>query len=320
MPSTFISASRIVSANVSAPNPPKQYELKPPKVGKYSRTYLQYNYGTPQQPSISEPLFELAITNGTIRKKVKDGKTEWKLNLRISNKQDLAGLEQLDAGMRQVIFKYKGKFNLHSYNPDNDPSFRGSFFSPRDDNGELIQGADPIMSLKINDQSSFQAVIDSKGNTEKVDYHNLEDKTITCSVIFNPRDLYSSGSAPSPQLFVRSCMIMSVSDKGEVDHNKSDIVRKFLQENPSMIDTLIEQIAKLKAGEKTSLLETATNSNNKTPPPPVQMPVNQPLQVPAVNQPYAQPSIPNLSYQQYSGQIDLTNLNQGGQPITLTKL
>jgi hypothetical protein len=144
-------------------------------------------------------------------------------------------------------------------------------FYSQDKEGNVIAGSAPIMSLKLNEKSRFK-VIKPKLNAEKqpvlladgtpdfeeevVNVNTLLGKQVDCSVVFNPRDLYHTRGIPIPQLYVRSCMILSITDSGDVEHGKSEMVRQFLQQNPDMLNTLAEQIAKLKSGQ-TSLLEVA---------------------------------------------------------------
>lgn len=273
--STYIPASQIDANMLSAPKDPQEITSK--KSGeKFTRTFLQYNYGTAERPQCSEPLFELRICKGNIKK---NEKGEVKLNLSITDQQDLVGLGQLNLAFALCVDKYKGRFGIKSFNPQNPGELRGAFFYPQDKEGNVLAGSTPIMSLKINEKSRFK-VIKSKLNADKqmiyladgtpdieeeiVNINTLIGKQVECSVVFNPRDLYHTRGVPIPQLYVRSCMMLSITDSGDVEHGKSDMVKQFLQQNPEMLNTLAEQLAKLKSGE-TSLLDIVKPKDTSTP-------------------------------------------------------
>ena len=268
--STFIYALDINAKNLKAPNVPK--EITSPKGEKYTRTYLSYNYGTLDKPYLAEALFELRICKAKVKL---NKKKEHKLNAIITDPADLKGLTELSLGFAYCVESYKNKFGLRNFDPQHPGDLRGSFFYPASEDGELIAGASPIVSLKMNEKTKFK-VLKPKINPgtnepimlpngspdfeeELIDYKTLVDKQLDCSIIFNARDLYRSSGTPLPQMFVRSCMILNMSDSGEVEHAKSEVVRNFLQQNPDALNTLLEQIAKLKTGTagSTSLLQSA---------------------------------------------------------------
>lgn len=316
MTSIFIPVANVVAENLQAPNPPKEYTLPPPKTEKYTRTYLQYNYGTPEHPRLSDPLFELTKTVANVKKKVKDNKTEWKLNLRIRSQEDLRGCNQLDMGVRRIVFKYKGKYKVNSFTVENPGELRGTFFYARDDSGNIIEGTDPHMSFKMDDKTAFkkmnfeftpdgQIVIDSatglaKYTEEMIDYKSLENKSFDCGLVFCLRDLYHSNGMPLPQLFVRTCWILSPpSERGSVDSKQSAVLKDFLQgANAEQLNTLMTMINELKTGQASSLLESiksgADSSSQGTlpslPAPPTN---NQPSVGPQSSQ---QNQVPTVSY------------------------
>lgn len=298
--STYISAANIIATNLQAPNPPKSITVtKNGKSETYTRTYLSYNYGSSARPYLAEALFELQICKGKVKK---NKKGDIKLNLSITNEADLAGLSQLSLGFAYVVQRYKGSFGMQKFDPQNPGNLRGAFFYPAvEGTGEIIEGAAPIVSLKMNEKTRFK-VLKPKINPEThepiyingipdfdeevIDYKSLIDKQLDCSVVINARDLYYSGGMPLPQIFVRSCMILNMSDSGEVEHTKSEMVRNFLQQNPEVLNTLAEQIAKLKVGgvSTASLLQPVDTSKSE---PPINLPAAQPLPQPpsAANSP-----------------------------------
>lgn len=321
---SFIHISQVNGANFSAPNAPSK-----PKAAKnnYTRLYLMYNYGTQENPSVAQPLFEMSITQGTVKGAIPQGgnKLTWKLNLRVKDERDRAGCSQVDIGIRNCLAKWKAKYGLFNFSAENPGDLRTTIFYGRDkETGEIFQGTDPILSLKHDDNSKYtqlKPVLDAAGNPVydpvtgqpkyaevPIDYKTLDGKEITCSVVVCARDLYHSQGLPAPQFYVRSCMVLNISDKGSVDHvSKSESVRQYLMQNPDILNTLAEQIEKLKTGQ-TSLL-TPSDQGGQLPPasssarpalpaPSSGMVISQQPPAPA---PAPQPSVPNLIG--YAGQV-----------------
>lgn len=291
MSAKYISASAIIGTNIKAPNPPK--EITSPSGEKYTRTYMSYDFGQPGRPCQSEALFELKICNAKLKI---NSKNKPKLNLNLKDESDLNGLGQLSYGFALVVDQYKNKFGLRNFNPSNPGDLRGAFFFPSTQEGELIEGADAICSLKLDEKKSKFTVlkpkVDADGqpimeeyeapdetgqlvkysvqaySEEKVDYKVLIDKQFDCSVIICARDLYRSTGMPLPQLFVRSCMILSnPTASGEVEHTKSDMVRKYLQQNPdsaAAMNNLADQLASLK--NESSIFDRSTTPSVTTGP------------------------------------------------------
>ena len=275
MTSVFIPVANAIAANLVAPNPPKEYSSAPPKSEKYTRTYFQYNFGTPEKAFLSEPIFELTKTKANIKKKIKDGKVTWKLNLTLRDQSDVNGCMQLDLGVRNAVFKYKGQFKQFSFTVENPGNLNGTFFYSRTPEGQIIDGTNPIMSFKFDDKTLFKKLIfvfDESGapimdpttglpryTEEAVDYKLLENMSFECGLTFSVRDLYQTGGAmPLPQLFARTCWILSPpSQRGEVDSKQSTVLKSFLQgANSEELTTLMAVIDKLKLGQASSLLES----------------------------------------------------------------
>ena len=164
---------------------------------------------------------------------------------------------------------------------------------------------------------------------EPIDYRDLIDKSIDCGVIINPRDLYRSTGMPLPQFFVRSCMVLNITDSGDVEHSKSEMVRSFLAKNPEALNTLAEQIAKMRAGGSSpTLLTTETptseivyqspNTGSPT------SPMNQltgnlsALPLPQIQTSTPQYQLPINNIPQ--GGLDLTSFMNQQTGVTLTKL
>jgi len=100
--------------------------------------------------------------------------------------------------------------------------------------------------------------------TVPIDYKTIEGKQLKFSPVINPSNIYHAGTVPYPQTYMRSCMILSISDKGEVHHNTSSIVRDYLLNNSDVVNESAKRMEGLQlSGGSTSLL---TNSSSGTTP------------------------------------------------------
>jgi len=256
-----MSIYRVISESngdrLAAQKPPQP--LKAKDGSAFTGTFFTYNYGDEQRPVWSEPLFELQICKGTVKR---NEKGKMKLNLVVTDENDLKGMSNLFRGIATVVNQFKNIYGVFDFNPASPSGLRGIHFYPRDQKtGELVKGGQPIVSLKHNDKSKYSyleilknpdgsAAVDQSGqpayNEIPIDYNTLEGRELQCSVVVCVRDLYHATGMPLPRVYVRSCMVLSASEKGSVDHTKSETVRKYLAANPEMIATLYEQMQKQK--------------------------------------------------------------------------
>ena len=279
-----------IGEKMSASNPPKAITAKSGEA--YTRTYMSYDYGRDaKHPVIAEALFELQICQGVLKRNKKGA---LKLNLNITDQGDLQGMTQVNRGMAYVVNKHKDLFGLFHFDPERPGDLRGIFFYPRTETGKLIEGALPIVSLKHNDKTKYiyPKLVTNPDGTPKIlrnpdgtpaldiegkeqpeydliplDYEKLEGKKLTCGVVINVRDLYRSNGTPVPQVFVRSCMVLAAAENGEVEHDKSQMVRSYLAQNPALLNTLAEQIDKMKKAQATNLFDKPAGQQSPAPTP-----------------------------------------------------
>lgn len=314
MSTNVIPVSQAQANHLFTPNPPKETQSK--SGIKYTRTYFQYNYGTQEQPRPAQPFFDVGKVNATLKKTVREdsGRVAWKLNFAVEDPATIAGLNELDMGIKQTVFKYKGLYKQFSFAIENPGDLKGCFFYPRNEAGDLIEGANPIMSLKVDGESFFKKLIphyDEEGkikmndngmpqySEEFVDYKSLENHRFECGVVFKMRDLYHGGSGmPVPQVFVGTCWILSTpTQKGSVDFSQSSTIMSFLKDqNPEELDALADKINSLKMQKQSSssLLTSKPDA---------------PAQSGSTS---SDPSIDLTSYMQQSGQMQPQQ--QGGPP------
>lgn len=264
--SNFTKIREIKPELLDAPTSPKSSTSS--GGGTYTRMYYKYEGG--------EPLFQL-FGKGSVRMSNKYGRDEWKLNFFLSEDEDVQGLAKLDAGRAACIAKHKNMLKLYDFNPEAPGSiFRGSYFQPRDKDGNATSD-NYMMSIKIvdndttisnsnnksNNKSTFEALVDEEGGTEVLDYKQLEGKDLEFSLVFYLRDEYKGSGNPSPQIFVRNCVLLKIVDRGKVDQTKSDEVMRYLQSDPELLNNLAEQLKQLKVGNASSLLQTPSVSEGE---------------------------------------------------------
>lgn len=284
----FIPISSIKSENFLASQPPQEIKMRPPKTGSYWRCYLSYNRGTPQQPVVDEPLFELNICKGVVEQKDgEDGNVSWQLKLTIDDPLDQGGFDRAYFGCANVVALYKGPFGQPKFSATNPyGTLRNPLFQPINrQTGEHILGAKPIIWCKIDPKkSSFKQLVpkknaqgvlllDSEGLPEveevKIDYKALTECEITASVVLSYNNIYK-GAMISPQVAIRSCVVLNVTGIHHVEHTKSEqlmnFVKKQITEDVDYFDKLATDVEKLRLqtpkstpGSETSLLKPGSS-------------------------------------------------------------
>jgi len=245
---SFISANSVNVANFSsiAPKEWAQGNIK------FWHIYMNYNYGTPQEPQIGGALFELQITKAWVKRKVnpENQKEDWKLIVTLSDPSDVEACKRIDLALKQAIYEHRVRLLSPNFTVESDKGYRGIYFMPTDrTTGEIIESSNPLMAMKITAQSRFGIVLDQNGNTMPIDYHQLENKELTACIIFAPRVFRQEG--PNKECFgqavVRSCTILSMTDVSYVDHTKSNALKAYLAQNPDVISALSEEVERIKS-------------------------------------------------------------------------
>jgi hypothetical protein len=279
----FISVSEVVPESLDVAQTPQTRPI--PGGGQGTQTRAWYSYRFPDG-RVGDAMFELKICKGSIGKTVdeKTGNVTWKLNLRNLDPEDIEGCARIDQGRYRNLFKHKLAMKMLNFNPDHPGDIRTISFIPRNDDGSAA--GEPMISLKIDDKSHFSAILGIEGdeaNEVPIDFKSLIGEDLQCSVIFQLWCDYkgSNASTSSPQIYVRSCAILSSTSRGHVNHTKSEQLKNFLASaTPDQLAGLEAQIAELKkrqAEQPKTLLTPAPPSPAPQQPPPRQheLPVGQ---------------------------------------------
>ena len=220
--SNFIPISQITSANLLT-TPARQYTSS--NFDKYSKTFILYNYSdSTDEYHIDSALFEFDVTQGKIIKRTTNNKTQWLLKLNLHHSDEIKSLTKIDTFLNQVDKKCNDSFKCV---PDERPYILLKF-------NRLSR---LIRLIPKVDTYSQQVIINPttkmpEFNEHVVDYTTLENKIITCSVVFCLDHVNSSSGRVRPQLFVRSCMFWNEHIEGEINHRKSSLFQDFLRQNP----------------------------------------------------------------------------------------
>ena len=221
--SRYISVSNAVSTNLSTPADPR-YLIDKDK--KYSKTSFSYNYGSSEQPVQDKAMFKLKIAKGRLFM----WNNKLRLRLYLTDEADLAGLSQLSIGFAQCVEKNKNIFNIRCFKSTDPGGLRKAFYYPMNERtGEPIVGTDARMDIKITNQSIFQ--LRGPTETEKIDPITLINKEIICSVIFHVSHLTHYDYLPVPQIFVRSCIILDITDEIENYHIEDEDIKQYINNN-----------------------------------------------------------------------------------------
>ena len=114
----FTPIANCESENICVPSPPKSLTSRDGSA-TYLRMYYKHNTGTVEHPDYKDPKYELNIAYGTIRRKMNNGREEWKLNITVTDNDDLKGLSNLDLGRARCFEQHKGALKLPNFNSQN---------------------------------------------------------------------------------------------------------------------------------------------------------------------------------------------------------
>jgi len=264
--------------------------------GKYKRMYYQYKFAIQTKDGqikeeISEPLFEMVCDLNTKYSKVGNRP---KANCTNINQEDLLGCAELDKARYRSIQQFGNDLDEADFDAGNPKGIKGLFFYPTDEVTRQPTGAPAIVSLKIDTYGKSKFRYPS-GQSEDgsiqftdVPWEEIMNKSIKGIVVFHLRDDYkSTDKRPLVQAFVRSCIILSISEKGEVDPTKSSTALSYLSSQPDALSDVASQMeihrtrvtaSLLAGGEK---MTPGTEVSTQGQPGQVQ---GQQLQLPAPNQ------------------------------------
>jgi hypothetical protein len=230
----------------------------------YNEIKLHYNYGTPEEPIISDLFFELPAVNATgIRMKEEDktGKngpykkqnfsimaklelTDPKTRAEIQNAIDK--IDEVHAKSCQLLAKCKGKVKMHDFDAQRPGGmFKNPIYWPRDEvTGEKVPGKSPSMWLKLrNGKTNKTLFTDLNGHI--VDWKLLTNVDVTLVPLLHFEKIYI-GSKASLQVHLASAIILKIAAAGTQSRQVSTMDRLKEKYGVGMADTLEAELAELR--------------------------------------------------------------------------
>jgi len=238
----------------------------------YQEIILQYNYGTKENPKVSQFLMEWPIVysnGGIIEKeessKFKDGRSRYSYSMMISLPQQdhnvsllIQRMNDVHSACSYIIGQFKTALKMYDFDANRPGGlFKNPLYFPRDQTtGSPIEGRDPTIFLKLY-KRGFGAT------EERTLFTDLEGKPINWQLLkgvemkFIPlvhvEKIYVGGGKASLQLKMVSAVVTWIAAKNTVT-KQMETIKKYLHKNPEASQNLAEQITKLSNERKDFIL------------------------------------------------------------------
>lgn len=241
------------------PSAPQAKNIPGQPGNKYNDISLQYNYGSQEQPRVNDFLMEWpeVYSNGGIIKKdepTPDGKTKTSYSVQVTLPQAgetgvlIKRINEVHAACAYIIAQYKGPLKMFDFDHQRPGAlFKNPIYYPRDDQGNLREGKNPSIYLKLF-KRGYGAT------EERTLFTDLEGKPIRWELLqgvemkFIPlvhcEKIYIGGGKASLQMKVVSAVVTYVAARNTVTR-QTDTIKSIVTTNPRAAETLAEQIAKL---------------------------------------------------------------------------
>jgi hypothetical protein len=242
-----------------SPSAPQSKNIPNQPGNKYSDISLQYNYGTQEQPKISDFMMEWpeVYSNGGIIKKdepTPDGKVKTSYSVQVTLPQSgetgvlIKRVNEVHAACAYIVGQYKGPLKMFDFDQNRPGAlFKNPVYLPRDEQGNLREGKNPSIYLKLF-KRGYGAT------EERTLFTDLEGKPIRWELLqgvemkFIPlvhfEKIYIGGGKASLQMKVVSAVVTYVAARNTVTR-QTDTIKNIVTTNPKAAETLAEQIAKL---------------------------------------------------------------------------
>ena len=241
----------------------------------YNEIKLHYNYGTPEEPVISDLFFELPPVGASgIRMKEEDktGKNGpyKKQTFQVMVRLDLTdpstraeiqkGIDKIDevhSKACQLLAGCKGKVKMHDFDAQRPGGmFKNPIYWPRDEvTGEKIKGKSPSLWLKLrNGKTNKTLFTDLNGHI--VDWKLLTNVDVTLVPLLHFEKIYI-GSKASLQVHLASAIILKIAAAGTQSRQVSTMDRlKEKYAATGLADTLEAELAELRMARQDVLNNT----------------------------------------------------------------
>lgn len=229
----------------------------------YFEIPIQYNYGTEENPHISDLFIEwpeVTSYGGILEMQEqsgKDGRTRVsyaiKCMLNTNQNPEIASLIQLLKELHHtcshIIAHYKAPLKMYEFNPQQPGSvFTNPIRYPRDQTtGELIEGRSPFIYLKLFKRGfgvSEEKTLFTDLEANPIDWNLLKGVEIKFIPLVHVEKIYVGGGRASLQLKITSAVVTWVAAKNTVTR-QIETINNYKMNNPQAQNALSEQIVRL---------------------------------------------------------------------------
>lgn len=276
---SFVTFDQFNPSNLGGSEPIPMSIEKPNETIKYNEIKLHYNYGTPQEPVISDLFFELPVVSATgirMKEEENNGKTGpyKKTNFSMMIKLDLADpktrneiqsaldkMDEIHSQSCKVLGACKGKVKMHDFDPQRPGGmFKNPVYWPRDEvTGEKVKGKSPNIWVKLRSYKNNKTLFTDL-NGKPIDWKLLTDVDITCVPLLHFEKIYI-GSKASLQVFIASAVILKVVPMGTETRQTSTIDRLKEKYGANMAESVEAQLADLQMARQETLAASANASS-----------------------------------------------------------
>jgi len=254
---------------LGASEPSKEQIKKEKETIDYFEMKLHYNYGTVEDPVISDlflELPELPATGIRVREDQTMGKngSYTKKNHSMMIKFDMSDpktkneiakalekTEELHASACSFVYKNKGKVKMHDYNGQPGGLFKSPIYRPRDENtGEIIKGKNPNLWIKLRNYKNNKTLFTDL-NGKVVDWSLLTDVDIHFVPLLHFEKIYV-GAKASLQVYLASAILTKIVPMNTETRQMSTLER-LKAKNNGLADTVEAQLADLRLARQEML-------------------------------------------------------------------
>jgi hypothetical protein len=316
----------------------------------YNQVPLLYNYGTKENPRLTDFQFEgceVTTKRGIQTSKGQSGRDEHSIAVTFNTSDPeqlklIAAMTEVHAGSAQILQNVRGAVGMPHFQAAlaEAANYKNPVYYPRDKmSGELIPGRAPSMFFKLFSRGTapfVQQTLFTGLDGKPIPWTMLRNVEMTFIPLLHFKKIYVGGGKASLQFEMVSAVVTSIKACGS-STSQEDTIKRVLQKNPELLEKVASQLALLMSSRQDQLLcatEPApsfvapeehhnqptfagilTQNNHKVPVPPVQ------------NSPPSQgviPSIPGLSavppsMESFTAEAPVRTLNipAPSQPFTL---
>lgn len=278
---TFVTYDQFNPRNLGGSEPQPQAIKKPNETINYNEIKLHYNYGTAEDPVVSDLFLELPPVQATgIRLKEEDAvgkkgayqKQNYSMmitfdladnNARNENQKALEALDALHSTCCHILGSCKGKVKMHDFDPTRPGGmFKHPVYFPRDEvTGEKLKGRSPNIWTKLHTYKNNRTLFTDLDGLP-VEWELLKDVDITFVPLLHFEKIYI-GSKASLQVYLASAIVLKITKVGTETRQTPTLAKMKQKYGEKLVDSVSAQIAELRMERQDQLANSRNVNNNK---------------------------------------------------------